>query len=71
MARRSRRRTATTSRRSSSSAANLAFGRQAADAERWLEKPVIAVNTATYWHALRTAGIADAVHGYGSLLERH
>lgn len=51
--------------------ANLAFDRQAADAERWLEKPVIAVNTATYWHALRTAGIADAVHGYGSLLERH
>lgn len=51
--------------------ANLAFGRQAAEAERWLEKPVIAVNTATYWHALRTAGIADAVPGYGSLLERH
>ena len=28
-------------------------------AEFWLEKPVIAINTATYWHALRTMGIQD------------
>ena len=35
---------------------NLAFGRVAAEAERWLGKPVLAVNTCTYWHALR-AGI--------------
>ena len=51
--------------------ANLPFGRQAAEAERWLEKPIIAVNVATYWHALRTAGVADAVYGYGALLEHH
>jgi maleate isomerase len=51
--------------------ANLAFARQAADAERWLGKPVIAVNTATYWHALRESGILDPVRGFGSLLERH
>jgi maleate isomerase len=51
--------------------ANLCFGRQAAETERWLDKPVIAVNVATYWHALRTAGIRDAVQGYGALLERY
>jgi maleate isomerase len=51
--------------------ANLAFARQAADAERWLDKPVIAVNTATYWHALRESGIPDPVRGFGALLERH
>lgn len=47
---------------------NLAFGKVAAMAEFWLEKPVIAINTATYWYALRQNGIADKVDGYGSLL---
>ena len=51
--------------------ANLAFARQAADAERWLGKPVIEVNTATYWHALRESGIPDPVRGFGALLEQH
>ena len=37
-------------------------------AEFWLGKPVIALNTATYWHALRTNGIADKVAGFGRLL---
>ena len=32
---------------------NLAFARVAALAEFWLDKPVIAINTATYWWALR------------------
>lgn len=50
---------------------NLAFGRVAAEAERWLGKPVIAVNTCTYWHALRTSGIEDKVDGFGSLLMEH
>ncbi len=49
---------------------NLAFARVAAMAEFWLEKPVIAINTATYWHALRTMGIPDRVTGYGKLLEQ-
>ncbi len=50
---------------------NLAFARIAAQAEDWLEMPVIAINTATYWHALRTMGIADTVDGYGRLLLEH
>jgi maleate isomerase len=48
---------------------NLSMARLAAEAERWLGKPVIAINTATYWHALRRNGITDAVAGYGRLLE--
>jgi maleate isomerase len=50
---------------------NLAFARVAAVAEFWLEKPVIAINTATYWWALRSNGIEDRVAGYGRLLEDH
>lgn len=49
---------------------NLAMARLAASAESWLGKPVIAINTAIYWHALRTSGIDDKVAGFGSLLER-
>ncbi len=47
---------------------NLAFAKVAMMAEFWLEKPVIAINTATYWHALRTMGIADKIDGFGALL---
>ncbi|MEJ0071984.1 MAG: hypothetical protein WDO24_28320 [Pseudomonadota bacterium] len=36
--------------------ANLPMARLAAEAEQWLGKPVIAVNVATYWHALRSIG---------------
>jgi maleate isomerase len=43
----------------------------AADAERWLAKPVIAINAATYWYALRQYGIKDKVYGWGSLLSEH
>lgn len=50
---------------------NLAMARLAGIAEFWLDKPVIAINTATYWHALRKNGIPDKVQGYGSLLEVH
>ena len=48
---------------------NLAFAKVAAMAEFWLEKPVIAINTATYWHALRANGIKDPIAGFGRLLE--
>ncbi len=41
----------------------------AAEAERWLGKPVLAVNAVAYWHALRHCGIEDRVYGYGRLLE--
>jgi len=48
---------------------NLSMVRLAAAAERWLDKPVIAINTATYWHALRANGIEDKGFGFGRLLE--
>lgn len=51
--------------------ANLAFTSVAAEAERWLGKPVLAVNTCTYWHALRSAGVEDKIEGFGSLLTEH
>ena len=47
---------------------NLCMSRLAGEAERWLGKPVIAINTATYWHALRTNGINDKMLGFGRLL---
>jgi maleate isomerase len=48
--------------------ANLPMAKLAARAEEWLGKPVVAINTATYWHALRTQGIADRREGFGRLL---
>ena len=48
---------------------NLSMVRLAAAAELWLGKPVIAINTATYWHALRQNGIYDKIAGLGRLLE--
>jgi maleate isomerase len=50
---------------------NLAMTRLAAAAEFWLDKPVLAINTATYWWALRSSGIADKIDGFGSLLLDH
>ena len=43
----------------------------AAELERELGKPVIAINLATMWHAFRTNGITDKIAGHGSLLELH
>ena len=48
---------------------NLSMVRLAAAAEMWLGKPVIAINTATYWHALRQNRIMDKIPGLGRLLE--
>jgi maleate isomerase len=48
---------------------NLSMVRLAAAAEMWLGKPVIAINTATYWHALRANRIMDKIAGLGRLLE--
>jgi maleate isomerase len=50
---------------------NLSMVRLAAAAELWLGKPVIAINTATYWHALRANGIREPIAGFGRLLEKH
>jgi len=50
---------------------NLAMARLAGIAEFWIDKPVIAINTATYWWALRQNGIEDKIDGFGSLLLEH
>lgn len=43
----------------------------AAEAEQWFGKPVLAVNTVTYWDALRLSGINDHVYGFGRIFEEH
>ena len=50
---------------------NLAMARLAPLAEFWLDKPVLAINTATYWYALRQNGIKDKIYGFGPLLAEH
>jgi maleate isomerase len=50
---------------------NLSMIRLAAAAELFLGKPVIAINTATYWHALRVCNISDRKAGFGLLMEHH
>ncbi len=50
---------------------NLSMIRLAAAAELFLGKPVIAINTATYWHALRACDIQDKKAGFGQLMEHH
>lgn len=50
---------------------NLAMGEVAAMAEFWLDKPVLAINTATYWYALRYNGIKDKIQGWGRLMAEH
>jgi maleate isomerase len=50
---------------------NLSMMKLAASAEQWLQKPVLAINAATYWHALRANGIEDRIKGFGKLLEDH
>ena len=35
--------------------------------EAVFNKPVIAINTATYWHSLRALGIDDKLQGFGRL----
>ena len=49
---------------------NLSMTGLALEMQEKLGKPVIAINAATYWHALRTNGIADQVPGQGILLEQ-
>jgi maleate isomerase len=48
---------------------NLPMARLAPIMEERLGKPTIAINTATYWHALRQNGIDDKISGFGKLLE--
>lgn len=48
---------------------NLSMVGLAAEAERWLHKPVIAINAATWWMALRQNGIDDKLYGFGRMFE--
>ena len=50
---------------------NLSFVAQAEALETELGKPVVAINSATLWHALREHGIDDQVTGSGTLLREH
>ena len=50
---------------------NLAMARLAGSAHLWLPRPVLAINTVIYWHALRESGITDRMAGFGPLLEKH
>ncbi len=47
---------------------NLSMVGLADEAERWLGKPVLAINAATWWMALRDNNIEDKVYGAGRLL---
>lgn len=50
---------------------NLSAIKLAAELELELGKPVIAINTATYWHALRANNFDDQMSGLGRLMENH
>lgn len=50
---------------------NLSFVAQAAALEAELGKPVVAINAATLWLALREHGFEDRVAGAGTLLADH
>jgi maleate isomerase len=50
---------------------DLAMADLAGEAERWLDIPIIAINVATYWSALRANGILDRMPGFGTLLSEH
>ena len=47
---------------------NLSMVDLAAETEARLDKPVVAINAATYWHALRACKIDDKINGLGRLL---
>ena len=50
---------------------NLPAVSVAAELEKELNKPVIAINAATLWHAYRTNGIEDQLEGFGRLLQEN
>ena len=39
--------------------------------EKMLHKPMISINTATIWHALRSCGVKDQFDNMGRLFETH
>ncbi|MSO65372.1 MAG: arylmalonate decarboxylase [Alphaproteobacteria bacterium] len=50
---------------------NLAFQSVAAEAEPFVRKPVLSINTAVYWYGLRFLKINDRLHGFGRLMQNH
>jgi maleate isomerase len=50
---------------------NLAGSAVCAEAERWLDKPALAINTVSAWAALRGAGITDRIDGKGRIFAEH
>lgn len=50
---------------------DLNMVRLADEAERWLGKPVIAINAAIWWMALRENDIQDQLAGFGALLREY
>ncbi|MBL8630741.1 MAG: hypothetical protein JNM81_13980 [Rhodospirillaceae bacterium] len=48
---------------------NSAMARLVADMEKRLNKPVLTVNTVTYWAGLRAVGVQDKLKGFGRLAE--
>lgn len=50
---------------------NLSMVRLCLEMEDKLGKPTVAINAATYWHALRAMGIDDQFSGHGPLFEKH
>jgi maleate isomerase len=47
--------------------ANLSLVQVVDDMEKELDKPIVALNVATVWHALRAVGITDQRTGFGAL----
>jgi maleate isomerase len=50
---------------------SMATARLAEGAERFFGKPVLTVNTACYWSALRASGIYDIIEGMGMLTREY
>ena len=50
---------------------NSAMARLVKDMELRLSKPVLTVNTVSYWAGLRFLGIHDKLAGFGRLVENH
>ena len=50
---------------------NLPMARLVEEFEAEFSKPVIAINTATYWHALRNNNVNDQLEGFGSLMSEY
>ena len=50
---------------------NLPMATFAEEFESIFEKPIIPINTATYWDALRRNNITDRINGFGKLLSEY